>query len=54
MNCSFGRNLISEKVLTMCIGGIADDKGLYSSNLIYTQINAIDDKFMGTKRFDER
>ncbi|MDD6736161.1 MAG: glycoside hydrolase family 57 [Clostridiales bacterium] len=34
-------------------GGIADKKGLYSPNLMHTQIKAIDDKLMGMEYFGE-
>ena len=34
-------------------GGIADKKGLYSPNLMYTQIKAIDDKLMDMEYFGE-
>lgn len=34
-------------------GGIADKKGLYSPNLMHTQIKAIDDLLMSVKYFGE-
>ena len=34
-------------------GGIAEKRGLYSPNLMKTQIKAIDDKLMGLTYFGE-